>query len=112
MPQPEDSLPIHPPQVREQGTTLALLPVAATVLFYCSPESLQQHRLYQFLPQFCAYAAFAAWLALNTSCIQRLGLQSKLMLQGFRWGSVTGFLLWVVNTGIILYLVPRLGGEF
>lgn len=89
-----------------------LLPIAATILFYCSPTSLQQHRLYQFLPQFCAYAAFLIWTMLNTSCIQRLGLSATLISQGLRWGFLTGLLLGTINALVILYVVPYFGGEY
>ncbi|MBI4003087.1 MAG: hypothetical protein HY348_15055 [Nitrospira defluvii] len=89
-----------------------LLPVAASVLFYCSPTTLQQYRLYQFLPQLCAYAACFVWIRLNRSSVQRLGLPLKLVPQGLRWGLVTGLLLGTINTLVILYLVPHLGGDY
>ena len=112
MTRPEDRVPIHSTQVAERGAALVLLPIAASVLFYCSPTTLQQYRLYQFLPQLCAYAAFLVWLGLNTSCIRRLGLPSNLVPQGLRWGLVTGLVLGMMNAWVILYLVPHLGGDY
>ena len=109
---PEDTFSIHATQATERGAALALLPIAATILFYCSPTTLQQSRPYQFLPQICAYAAFFVWTALNPSCIQRLGLPLKLIPQGLRWGVVTGLLLGTMNTWVILYLVPQFGGNY
>lgn len=112
MPRPENRSPTSAAEVTERGASLALLPIAATILFYCSPTTLQQYRPYQFLPQFCSYAALLIWTALNPSCAQRLGLLFKLIPQGLRWGCVTGLLLGMVNIMVILYLVPRLGGEY
>lgn len=112
MTRPEEAPPIHAIQETERGAVVALLPLAASVLFYCSPTSLQQHRLYQFLPQLCAYAALLVWFHLNTSGVQRLGLSLKLLPQGVRWGLVTGLLLGTVNALLILYLVPHLGGDY
>ncbi|MEP7151035.1 MAG: CPBP family glutamic-type intramembrane protease [Nitrospira sp.] len=112
MTRPEQAPPIHAIQVPERGAALVLLPIAASVLFYCSPITLRQHQLYQFLPQLCAYAAFLLWIERNKSVVQRLGLRFKLVPQGFRWGLVTGLLLGTINSLVILYLVPPLGGEY
>jgi membrane protease YdiL (CAAX protease family) len=109
---PEDRRAIHSAQVTERGASLVLLPIAATILFYCSPVSLQQYRPYQFLPQFCAYAALLVWTALNPACIQRLGLHFSLIPQGLRWGLVTGLFLGSINAWVILYLVPYGGGDY
>ena len=112
MTQSEDTLPIHIPQAPERRASLVVLPIVATVLFYCSPATLQQYRPYQFLPQFCAYAALLIWTVLNTSCVQRLGLSFKLFVQGLRWGSATGLLLGAFNIVVILYLVPQFGKDY
>ena len=112
MTQPEQAPPIHATQVPERGAGLVLFPIAASVLFYGAPTALQQHRLSQFLPQLCAYAALVLWSALNRSFVQRLGLPLKLFPQGLRWGLGTGLLLGTINALFILYLVPLLGGDY
>lgn len=96
----------------ERGAALGLFPLAASILFYTSPATLQQNRLYQFLPQACAYGAFLIWIRLNSSSVQRLGLSLKLFPQGLRWGVINGLLLGILNVLFILYLVPFLGGDY
>ena len=89
-----------------------LLPLTATILFYSSPTTLQQHSLVQFLPQACAYAAFIAWSTINGSVTRRVGLVRRLVPQGLRWGLLTGLTLGLTNVLVILYLVPILGGDY
>lgn len=112
MTKPEEVPSIHATQAIERGAAFGLLPVAATILFYASPTVLQQNSLYQFLPQLIAYAAFIIWTGLNGSAAQRLGLTAPLLPQGLRWGLVTGLILGTINALGILYLVPRLGGDY
>lgn len=112
MPRPENRSATSTAEVSERGALLVLFPIAATILFYCSPTTFQQYGPYQFLPQLCAYAALLIWTTLNPSCAQRLGLLLKLIPQGLRWGCGVGLLLGVVNSLVILFIVPRLGGEY
>jgi len=109
---PEEAPPTHATQAIERGAALGLLPLAASILFYCSPLALRQNSLYQFLPQLCAYAAFVAWSSLNGSPVQRVGLVLTFLPQGLRWGTVTGLLLGTINVLFILSLVPLLGGDY
>lgn len=112
MTQPEDSFPIRGPQAPERGAPLVWLPIAATILYYSSPNTLRDYLPYQFFPQLSAYAALFIWTRLNASCAQRLGLQFALVPQGLRWGIITGLLLGTFNTWVILYLVPLLGKDY
>ncbi|HMZ55891.1 MAG TPA: hypothetical protein PKJ04_09035 [Nitrospira sp.] len=99
-------------QTEERGAALALLPLTATFLYYASPLELRQLPLYQFLPQFCAYAALLTWSRINHSSARRLGLTGSLVPQGLRWGIPTGLVLGTLNLLVILYLVPLLGGDY
>lgn len=112
MTRPEDAPSPSATQTIERGAALGLLPLTATILFYVSPATLQHNSLYQFLPQVCAYVALLAWSRLNSSTARRLGLTRGLIPQGLRCGMVTGLALGTINALFILYLVPRLGGEY
>ena len=112
MTRPEDARPNTATQTNERGAVLGLLPLIATLLFYASPPELQHNHLYQFLPQFCAYVGLITWSNLNGSTIKRLGLASDLIPQGLRQGTVTGLVLGTINVLFILYVVPRLGGDY
>ena len=112
MNRPEDARPATATQTNERGAVLGLLPLTATLLFYASPLALQHNTLYQFLPQVCAYVGLIAWSNLNGSTIRRLGLAPNLITQGLRQGAVTGLVLGTINVLIILYVVPRLGGDY
>lgn len=81
----------------------------ATVLFYLLPADSQHHRALQFLPQIVAYAAFFVWVGTNSDVIARLGLKPVQLTQGFQWGAATGLLLGVLNTFVILWIIPRFG---
>jgi len=109
---PDDASSPHATQAGERGAALVLLPLTATILFYSSPTTLQQHSLFQFFPQACAYAAFIAWSTINGSVARRLGLAYRLLPQGLYWGLLTGLTLGLINTLVILYLVPHLGGDY
>ena len=93
----------------ERSAWLAGLPILTTVLFYALPSDLQSDRSLQFLPQAVAYAALALWASRNSDITARLGLQPVQLGQGLRWGIVTGLTLGLLNTAVILYIVPRLG---
>ena len=94
----------------ERSAWLAGLPILATALFYTLPPDLQSDHALQFLPQAVAYAALAAWAARNSDFTARLGLRLS-QCQGLRWGIVTGLTLGLLNTAVILYIVPRLGHD-
>lgn len=95
----------------EQVTWLALLPLTATLGFYLLPLSARQVTLVQFIPQLVAYASFVYWAQLNGRAAERLGLTRGKLRQGLRWGTGVGLLLGVVNAGVILWVVPRLGRD-
>lgn len=102
----------RPRQPEERGAALALLPLAATLLYYASPHDFRQQTPYQFLPQICAYAALLIWSRINGDKAMRLGLIRSLIPQGLRWGTATGLALGMVNLLVILYLVPLLGEDY
>lgn len=102
----------RPTQTEERGAALALLPLAATLLYYASPHDLRQQTPYQFLPQVCAYAALLIWSRINSEPATRLGLARALIPQGLRWGMATGLILATVNLLVILYVVPVLGEDY
>jgi membrane protease YdiL (CAAX protease family) len=93
----------------ERLAWLAGLPIAATAGFYVLPINLQQLLAIQFLPQTLAYAGLGLWASFNTGFTTRLGLQPSLLQQGLHWGMVTGLILGLLNTAVILYLAPWLG---
>ena len=108
----EDASAAHTTQSHERGAALALLPLTATLLYYASPRELRQQSLYQFFPQFCAYAGFLIWSGINGATMARLGLSSALIPQGLRWGITTGLALGTVNLLVILHVVPLLGEDY
>ncbi len=108
----EDAPSTRATQTIERGAALGLLPLVATILFYASPATLQHNSLYRFLPQVCAYASLIAWHRRNESTARRLGLTRGLIPQGLRLGVLTGLVLGTINTLFILYVVPRLGGDY
>jgi membrane protease YdiL (CAAX protease family) len=96
-------------QAEEQGAALALLPIAATLDFYALPASLQEQTLVQFAPQIVAYLAFGLWATHNRDIVSRFGLEKGNVLDGLRWGLLTGLLLGCLNTFVILIVYPHLG---
>ena len=100
---------MKPALLSERLAWLAALPILATALFYALPPDWQSFRAAQFLPQAIAYAALAVWAARNSEIIVRLGLKPAWLGQGLRWGAATGLILGLLNSAIILYLVPSLG---
>lgn len=95
----------------ERRAWLALLPIAATVAYYGLPDTLQQSTAAQFFPQAVAYAALCAWAAGNVHPLQRLGLHRARLGTSLCWGLAVGLLLGLLNSGVILWLVPRLGRD-
>ncbi|WP_447973344.1 CPBP family glutamic-type intramembrane protease [Nitrospira sp. Kam-Ns4a] len=90
---------------------MAWLPVAATGSFYVLPADLQGVLVIQFLPQVLAYLGLALWAARNRGVAAHLGLGLALLGQGLRWGLPTGLALGCLNTAVILWIVPALGGD-
>ena len=105
---PEPGLHAIPAQAEERGAALALLPTAATLVFYALPLSLQEQTLAQFTPQILAYFALGLWAMRNRSFVSRLGLERAKVWNGLRWGLLTGLLLGCLNTFIILTVYPYL----
>jgi membrane protease YdiL (CAAX protease family) len=95
-------------QVAERGSVLALLPLAATFVYYLLPVSLQERALVQFIPQLLAYLALCLWTSRNQSIWPRLGLDKTNLRNGLRWGITTGLLLGILNTFVILSIYPAL----
>jgi membrane protease YdiL (CAAX protease family) len=106
---PEPDLPAPPTHAKEWGAALALLPIAATLGFYALPASLQEQTLLLFVPQIVAYLALVVWAAHNRGIVSRLGLEKGKVLDGLRWGLLTGLLLGCLNTFVILSAYPHLG---
>nr|MBI3614875.1 CPBP family intramembrane metalloprotease [Nitrospirota bacterium] len=113
----QPGLPSQPAVSRPQDTAgerlawLALLPPLSTGLYYALPLPLQAEPVIQFLPQVLAYLGLIIWAGYNRNPGLRLGLVPRYIGQGLRWGLATGLLLGVLNVSVILYLVPRLGGD-
>lgn len=105
---PEPDRLVHAPAA-EWGPALALLPVAATLVYYVLPASLQAQTAVQFAPQLLAYAALFLWASRNSSARFRLGLDRVNVRTGLRHGLVTGLTLGVLNTCVILGVFPFLG---
>ena len=112
MPRPEQAPPTHATQVPERGAALVLCPVAATVLFYCSPITFRQQQALSVSPPTLRICSLLLWGSLNRESGQRLGVTLKLLPQGLRWGLGAGLLLGSINALVILYLVPHFGGEY
>ncbi len=99
------------PVPAERASWLALLPICLTGLFYLLPVSNQRDPLLQFVPQLAGYGALAVWWTLNARAPAGLGLSRDRLGQGLRWGLWTGCVLGAVNTAVILWAVPALGGD-
>lgn len=96
-------------QATEYGSTLAVLPVAATFGYYLLPVTLQEQTLVQFIPQLLAYLTLFLWVSRNHTAWPRLGLNRATFGKGLRWGITTGLLLGSLNTFVILSIYPSLG---
>lgn len=88
---------------------MALIPIAATLIYYLLPASIQEPTLVQFMPQILAYLAFALWSASNGDRASRLGLTTAGMRPSLRRGVLTGLVLGSLNTLVILVVYPALG---
>ncbi len=98
-------------QADERATWLAFIPICLTGFFYLLPSSAQQNLLLQFLPQLAGYGALVIWWQSNTDTLTALGLSRGSLNQGIVWGISTGCVLGVVNSTVILWMVPMLGGD-
>jgi membrane protease YdiL (CAAX protease family) len=105
-PEPDRSTPR---EATERHPALALLPVAATLIFYVFPPSVQEQILPQFAPQLLAYSALGLWAFHNSDILSRLGLTGAGIRGGLRWGLMTGLILGCLNTVVLLIVVPSLG---
>lgn len=93
----------------ERVSGLALIPVAATVLYYLLSPRLRAIPAIQFLPQVLGYLALVVWAAWNTNIIDRLGIRFQQVREGVRWGVPTGLILGLLNVSVIQWLFPALG---
>lgn len=98
-------------QKPEKLSWLALLPIAATLGFYGLPSSVQHYRIVQFLPQILAYLSIGMWVRHNTHFWTRFGLIPERLWAGIGWGCLTGLLLGICNTLVILWVGPVWGGD-
>lgn len=97
------------PFAKESRSSLALLPVLATIAFYALPGHWQQERFWQFVPQLVAFGSLGLWLRRNSHPIHRLGLEKTKIGKGLSLGLSVGVLLGGLNTLVILHAVPALG---
>ncbi|MGE3152636.1 MAG: CPBP family glutamic-type intramembrane protease [Nitrospiraceae bacterium] len=95
----------------ERAAAFSLLPLLVTFAFYLLPHSIQASLVVQFLPQVVAYLCLASWALLNGQPVERLGLSRERFLDGLRLGAAVGFALGLVNSLVILWLVPTLGKD-
>lgn len=106
---PEPSEQATGVQAHEQGAALALLPIAASLVFYILPASLQKQTIIQFTPQLLAYLALVLWATHNRPLLPLLGLHRDGLGSGLRWGLVIGLGLGCLNTILILTAIPAMG---
>lgn len=109
MPTSEPSGQTTTVQAHERGAALALLPIAATLVFYNLPTSLQELTLLQFTPQILAYLALALWATYNRPALPLLGLYPRGLPAGLWWGVAIGLGLGGLNTIMILTAIPAMG---
>lgn len=95
----------------ERAAWLALVPIGLTAGFYLLPALARQNMFLQFVPQLAAYGALIIWWKFNVDALPALGLSRDVLKQGVGWGIAAGGILGVVNSTVILWLVPGLGGD-
>ena len=71
----------------------------------------RQDLFLQFVPQLAAYGVLVIWWRANTDVLPALGLSRDLSTLGVRWGIGAGCILGVVNSTVILWVMPALGGD-
>ncbi len=98
-----------PRQASSVGAALSLLPIGATFGYYGLPSSLKEQLLVQFAPQFLAYVGLSLWAVRVAEVPVQLGLERRKIWSGLQWGVLTGLLLGVLNTFVILVAYPSLG---
>ncbi|MDF0674578.1 MAG: CPBP family intramembrane metalloprotease [Nitrospira sp.] len=98
-----------PSQASSAGAALSLLPIGATFGYYALPASLKEQLLLQFVPQFLAYVGLSFWAVRVSQVPAQLGLERGKVRSGLQWGVLTGLLLGVLNTFVILVAYPFLG---
>ena len=108
---PTDQVGVRTVRDEERAAALSLLPLLATFAFYLLPRSIQTSVAVQFLPQILAYLCLATWAMLNRHPIERLGLGRRRCVDGLRLGAAIGLSLGLINSLIIIWLVPRLGHD-
>lgn len=96
---------------RERLAGLALVPALTTGLYYLLPPGLQGSVTVQCLPQLLGYLALAVWSTGNRQVIGRLGLEPGQSLRGLARGIPVGLALGVINSWVILRVVPWLGAD-
>ena len=96
-------------QTPNRMSMLALFPIGATFSYYALPLSLQANLFVQFIPQLLAYAALGLWASRTSRILDQLGLKWEKLRDGVRWGTITGLLLGILNTIVILSVYPSLG---
>ncbi len=101
----------EPPACRERHAGLTLVPALSTALYYVLPPGLQSSVTVQLLPQVLAYLAFAVWSTGNRPVIGHLGLEPEHGLRGLSWGIPVGLALGLLNSWVILQVVPGLGAD-
>ncbi|MCA9451011.1 MAG: hypothetical protein H6750_18325 [Nitrospiraceae bacterium] len=94
---------------KERAAGLAFLPIFTTIGFYLLPANWQLHTAVQFAPQLMAYAALSAWAYKNEDLQHKLGLGFNNIQSGVTRGTAIGLMLGILNTGVILYVMPALG---
>lgn len=109
MMEPDPGAHATPTQATERGAALALLPLAATLVFYALPASRQEQQLIQFAPQILAYLALGLWTMRNRDIAPRLGLKKRNIWESLCWGLSTGLLLGCLNSVAIFSAYPSLG---
>ncbi len=95
----------------ERATWLALIPIGLTAGFYILPVPARQNLFLQFVPQLAAYGVLIIWWKANGDALPALGLSRGVLKQGVGWGIATGGILGAVNSTVILWLVPGIGGD-
>ena len=95
----------------ERLTGLAAIPLLATLFYYALPGRWQASLIIQFVPQILAYGCLILWARRNQEIAPRLGLNPRQGAEGARLGLVVGLGLGALNTVIILWVMPSLGGN-